>query len=951
MSINTAYYGTQEDGLVVYDYTYFGHEITVKSPAWSSAGSYAQQGTYLAKVVADRSAIQTEIDTSIAHCGIGQKGDFLEWTYTDREGNEQTEILTAHYDHYIRNMHWLSLKRDITVTTPQGQETISFGIDKDDDYNGTYSSVDIPVWLTKISQSNAIGNRQLVFSATQYTDSTVPSYFNWGSDETQTYSNDGNNSLGYNSPLIQYGLGDMVFVIYVECNNRTLGGGTTRRVTLADYINTTTSYNYTNYPYVGKVYAVPTTWSSGGTSNRNLSRISNFVPSFNRKFSITAPYYNTTNPNNEGTKTFYFYDMQQTYGGAGGSYDYGIYNIFCTSNVTNGSDWTTDTITYPSGILPSNTPYQTYHFYYVAGYDFWKTCGFGELNPVGSSGNYTMQTCILHVQTQVQANMLKQYAFEMCAYLGVFFSDRLVSSVAIDTTLSTEEQWKQAFTDDNIYCGIIDENGLTHGFYTHGMGNTETMAYGNTNAQNVTPYKPSKFNPDIKPKPDAPTKEKASDPLTLRPNANIGIGMGLMRYAVKSNDLFNMGVWLNAVSNYNKAVNSFVSKYVTENPTASENKAMKAFKNVFPDVNSWYAYVYSKLGNGVHPNNNIVGLMAFPFETNKFGVGTATGILMGDSNTGSSPQFECKSWYEDESPINTTFTLSDITTATGKPVNSDGFAELDMGSMFIEPEYGDFRDYAPYTKLELQIPYFGTVDLDPKEWYYHNIYVKCICECVTGSALCIVCRENDDDNEIAPVYTIGGQLGFSIPLNIDSYGGTTASLTASSASFQNMNVEHRVNAVNGLIDVGKSTASLIGAGAFTVATGGLGVGALALAGANTTQKASSYYGQMKTEKNNIKATEYAMEHQQAGSMIHGSASPSANGKYEYQCRLVKHYPCMLNTSLSEFIANNGVACNESGIVGNYSGYTVFSNVKLDNINLTDEEKKIIETTLQSGVYI
>lgn len=950
MSINTSYYGTQEDGLEVYNNTWFGHEITVKSPAWSSAGSYARQGTYLAKAVADRSAIQTEIDTSIAHCGIGQKGDFLEWTYTDKEGNEQTEILTAHYDHYIRNMHWLSLKRDITVTTPQGQATISFGIDKDDDYNGTYSSVDIPVWLTKISQSNSISNKQRVIEAIQYTDSNIPSYYNWGSDETQTYSNDGNNSLGYNSPLIQYGLGDFVYIIIVECNNKTLGKGTTRRVALADYIDTSKSYNYTNYPYVGKVYAVPATWSSGGVSNRSLSRISTFVPSFNRKFSVTAPYYNKTNPNNEGTKTFYFYDMQQTYGG-GGSYDYGTYNIFCTSNVLNGTDWTTESISYPSGILPSNTPTQTYHFYYVAGYDFWKNCGFGELNPVGSSGSYyTMRTYILHVQTQAQANKLKQYAFEMCAYLGVFFSDRYVSNVTIDTTLSEEEQWKQAFTDDNIYCGIIDENGLTHGFYTHGMGNTETLAFGNTNAQNATPYKPTKFNPDIKPKPDAPTKEKASDPLNLRPNANIGVGMGLMRYAVKSNDLFNMGVWLNAVANYNKAVNSFVSKYVTDNPSANENKAMKAFKNVFPDVNSWYAYVYSKLGNGVHPNNNIVGLMAFPFETNRFGVGSATGILMGDSNTGSSPQFECKSWYEDESPINTTFTLSDITTAVGKPVNSDGFAELEMGSMDILPEYGDFRDYAPYTKLELQIPYFGTVNLDPKEWYYHTVYVKCICECVTGSALCIVCR-GDDYGNVVPVITIGGQIGFSIPLNIDSYGGTTASLTASSASFQNMNVEHRVNAVNGLIDVGKSTASLIGAGAFTVATGGLGVGALTLAGANVTQKASSYYGQMKTEKNNIKATEYAMEHQQAGSMILGSASPSANAKYEYQCRLVRHYPCMLNTSLSDFIANNGVACNESGIVGNYSGYTVFSNVKLDNIDLTDEEKKIIETTLQSGVYI
>lgn len=530
-------------------------------------------------------------------------------------------------------------------------------------------------------------------------------------------------------------------------------------------------------------------------------------------------------------------------------------------------------------------------------------------------------------------NSFREYVRKSCAYFGCYFSEKFYPDATQD------------WLNNDCFIGTIDENGITHGNYTQGIDNAQQpqRTWGDEWSKK-TPYKPN-----VKPKP-TPSGNNLSDPLTLRPNANIGIGIGLMRYAVKSNDLFNMGVWLNNVSNYNKAVNSFASKYITDNPSASENKAMKAFKNVFPDVNSWYAYVYSKLGNGVHPNNNIVGLMAFPFETNKFGVGTATGILMGDSNTGSSPEFECKSWYEDESPVNTTFTLSNITTATGKPVNSDGFAELEMGSMMIEPEYGDFRDYAPYTKLELQIPYFGTVDLDPKEWYYHNVHVKCICECVTGSALCMVLKDDDYGNE-APAYTICGQVGFSIPMNIDSYGGTTASLASSSASFQNMNVEHRVNAVNGLIDVGKSTATLIGAGAFTVATGGLGAGATALAGANLAQTASSYYGQMKTEKNNIKATEYAMEHQQAGSTILGSATPSANAKYEYQCRLVKHFPCMLDTSLSDYIANNGVSCNESGIVGDYSGYAVFSNVKLDNINLTDEEKKIIETTLQSGVYI
>lgn len=858
--INTGYYGTQDGGIDVYNTTYYGHTINLKKPAWAASGSYIKQGSYLAKAAENPEAIFDTIDTSIAHCGIGVKGDYLTWEYTDKEGNTQTEVLTAKYNHYLRSMHWLSLNRDLSISIPAGDTvTVHFGIDADDNYNSAYSDIDIPVWLASFETSSAYSNMQRCFSAIQYTDDNTPSYYHWGGGDTQRFAP--NQSLCYNSPLIKYGLGDIVFVIWVDCSSNNTGSNP-RQVQLADYINPDSTYNYTNRPYVGRVYAAPYTWSTGGTSSRGLSSISGVAPSFNRKFSITAPYYNKVSPEKTGTKNFYFYDMQQSYGGVS-TYNYSLYNIFCTSNQVNGADWTTETQTYPSGVYDSATPVQTIHYYYVAGYDFWSTCGFGELRPVGSSGGYTMRTCILHIQSQDNANDLKEYAFEMCAYLGVFFSDRVVSNVPIDTTLTTEEQWQQAFTDDNIYCGIIDSDGLTHGFYTHGQGNTATLSYGNDNAQNTTPYKPTPFNPDT-----PPTPSDENDKGDLNTHLNSGYYATSAKYYATTEQQITKLI-------------DFINTYA---PTDAELTA--DFK-------------------GVNPSDYITNVLFFPFDVNY--IGTSSPIYLSVLNT----------------------------TATGLKFNpSYGITTYDYGGISIDRYFNDFRDFAPYTKLSINIPFANTVDLDIGEYYGHTLNIKAVIDFTTGDMLFLIMRD------ALVTKTVSCNCAIQLPLSALAMGTYQQTLNTLQS---NANINSIQSDANDIMTVTNTGVSMVGAAMSTGAT------TLISNPLNTIVGGTAQRDVLAEQAGQIN---YAIKHTTPSPMTITGGTPCNMAMLEY----IPRYTITRCKSLNIIDYNTygytvGFATAQQGRVSDFTGFIVCSDIEFDSISATAQEQEVIKNMLKGGVVV
>lgn len=494
-------------------------------------------------------------------------------------------------------------------------------------------------------------------------------------------------------------------------------------------------------------------------------------------------------------------------------------------------------------------------------------------------------------------NAFREYVRKMLAYFGMFFSDGFVNDVPENENMTTT----------GIFLGTVDENGITHGFYTEGENNPDNLNYTWENPEEDTPYNPGGESPET---------EIPSDILQLNTYAENGFSVGSNFYALRKTDIDDITDWINWYMNYENAAAA---------AAAAGNPYEQYFNDKFKTPADWYAYVYAMAGNGVHPNNDIVSLMVFPFEL----TGTDTGYKLG-------------SW-ETDIYHNYFQLLQDTPILTGKKITGDGYKILNFGNgtVTFEGLTGDFRDVLPYTRLELQIPYHGTITLDTGDWINHEISITVICDIMTGASLAVVCRDS------APMYTVAGQLGIPVPLTVDNFSQTSNTLTALSSTVQS----GFVNAVN---DVLQGAASAVSGAAGAVASGLTGNLPGVVSGAVGTLS-GEWNTVAKTINNviNMKQNFYDMQHTVNGKMIIGSAAPSVNVKYETKCRLVWHYPKTIKDSgKNNFMKIAGCACNITATVGDFTGgFAQFGAIDLTGISATDEEKNIILNALQNGVFV
>ena len=110
------------------------------------------------------------------------------------------------------------------------------------------------------------------------------------------------------------------------------------------------------------------------------------------------------------------------------------------------------------------------------------------------------------------------------AYHGTFFTD---------TTIPYSNSIPDWFSD-NMYCGVIDQNGVTHGEYTRGIRNVRNFQYDSENVSkdsNVTPKKDGGGGGD-RPKPD-PDKNPI---LPGTPGFSLATTSGSKSYTITSSD-------------------------------------------------------------------------------------------------------------------------------------------------------------------------------------------------------------------------------------------------------------------------------------------------------------------------------------------------------------------------------------------------------------------------------
>lgn len=218
---------------------------------------------------------------------------------------------------------------------------------------------------------------------------------------------------------------------------------------------------------------------------------------------------------------------------------------------------------------------------------------------------------------------------------------------------------------------------------------------------------------------------------------------------------------------------------------------------------------------------------------------------------------------------------------------------IDLGECTFFTKFKNFLDYEPYTTAQLYIPYIGVVPVSTAEFMGHRISVKMIVDYTTGAGTAIVFKDD------IPFIYRNGVVGVTIPMTGND-----------STSYANTVIG---NVVSGAIG-----------GLASVASGNIG---------GVISGAEKMYSGFAT------GTKY----QEAS-----ASSPSVATWQPQKCYFIIDRP-ILNVP-ENYGRTIGYACEETGKLADFKGFTVVSNPEI-NFRCTDTERQYIVNMLQGGVFV
>lgn len=246
----------------------------------------------------------------------------------------------------------------------------------------------------------------------------------------------------------------------------------------------------------------------------------------------------------------------------------------------------------------------------------------------------------------------------------------------------------------------------------------------------------------------------------------------------------------------------------------------------------------------------------------------------------------------------------------------------DIGTLRVMPTFNSWRDYEPYSKLYVSIPYCGTYQLDIARYLGKDIRFRYFIDTRTNGCICAL---------IADGYLMdyfNGQMGVTMPITLTDYAAY-------------MNSQMQV-----LLQGGGQAASSFGSAAGTVgslaplgnvgmlAGGAVAAGGAALSGAAIGAK--TVYGLSQNNINNFNKTK-------------GGSSSMINCYLPQTIDLI--FEIQESCEPSKYNEMFGVPSMAQGIVGNFTGFLKCQSVKVNAGKATEREKERIKQMLLSGIYI
>lgn len=240
------------------------------------------------------------------------------------------------------------------------------------------------------------------------------------------------------------------------------------------------------------------------------------------------------------------------------------------------------------------------------------------------------------------------------------------------------------------------------------------------------------------------------------------------------------------------------------------------------------------------------------------------------------------------------------------------YTEINCGSIIVPEHWGNYLDYAPYTKAHCYLPFIGMVELNADDIVGHAVNITYKIDAYTGACIAVITVASSGYESIC--YQFPGNCAVEIPIT-----------SGMKSVLQSALIGAATTAIGAAVG-GAAGAALGGASAGAIAsTAAIRGGAGAITGAAYGARA----------KNDV---------QHSGSF--GSSFGAMGCKKPF---LVIKRP--KQKVVAGYNKNYGYPAHKMVTIGECSGYLRAREVDVVSVTATEDEKKLIEEALKSGVFV
>lgn len=249
------------------------------------------------------------------------------------------------------------------------------------------------------------------------------------------------------------------------------------------------------------------------------------------------------------------------------------------------------------------------------------------------------------------------------------------------------------------------------------------------------------------------------------------------------------------------------------------------------------------------------------------------------------------------------------------------YTNINCGSIVIPEYWGNYLDYAPYTKVHAYLPFIGIVELEADDIIGHSVNINYAIDAYTGACIAQITVAKDD--YVNTLYEFQGNCAVEVPITGGSQAAIKAGLITAAAY-----------GISGLIGtVGNVVSGTLGGSA--LGTGGMIAGGILGGLEGLGQTAANAI-------NNVVSLKSSVQH----SGTFGSSFGAMGIKKPY---IIVKRP--IQKVVPGYNQDYGYPAHKQVVIGQCQGYLKVLEINVVSPTATNDEKAQIEALLKQGVYV